>query len=438
MHPNYRCAYLRVSVIAASILACMPGTALAARVDYTVDLGMEWNDNVTLAPSDPIDQRYLRSGIGFLVTETNSALQAHLDGRVEYRNYEDDVFNDTVDGTLSGNLNWIAIPQRLYFMVEDNLSVQPVDALVPDAPGNRQQVNVFSAGPTLLFNWTPTLQGQAELRYVNSDAEVTDEFNSQRLALALRTIKELTPTSRVSFNVQGQRVDFEDDIVARDYNRYDLFGRYSRTLAQFELGTDLGYSRIEYRQGESRSEPLFRFDATWNPNDRHRLTVAGSSQFSDTAIDALSSIEADATLPPENVLTGDAVVNASPYEVRSLELDYAFTNTRLSFTVAPYVQKRNYVDSDEFDQYTHGLRTDLHWLLRQRLTLGVFGTYESLEYTNLDRQDDTTRLGASLRYQWAPRWSAALQWERYKRDSNALGQSVDQNLVYLSISYSNR
>lgn len=433
MHPKY----LRASVIATS-LVCVPGTAWAARVDYNLDLGMEWNDNVTLAPSDPIDQRYLRSGIGFLVTENNSSLQAHADGRVEYRDYEDDVFSDTVDGTLSGSLNWIAIPQRLYFLVEDNLSIQPVDALVPDAPGNRQQVNVFSAGPTMMFNWSPTLQGQAELRYVNSDAEVTDEFNSQRLALALRTIKEFTATSRASLNVQAQRVDFEDDIVARDYNRYDLFGRYSRTRAQFELGTDLGYSRIEYRQGnQTRSEPLFRFDAAWSPNERHRLSVLASSQFSDTAIDALSSIEADATLP-ENVLTGDAVVNASPYEIRNLELEYGFTNTRLNFMVAPYVQKRNYVDSDEFDQKSHGLRSDLHWLLRRSLTLGIYGTYENLEYTRLNREDKTTRVGATLRYQWARHWSAGLEWERYKRDSNAVGQSVSQNLVYLSISYSNR
>ncbi len=432
MHPKY----LRASVIATS-LACVPGTAWAARVDYNLDLGMEWNDNVTLAPTDPIDQRYLRAGLGFLFTENNSSVQAHADGRVEYRDYENDVFTDTVDGTLSGSLNWIAIPQRLYFLVEDNLSIQPVDALVPDAPGNRQQVNVFSAGPTMMFNWSRTLQGQAELRYVNSDAEVTDEFNSQRLALALRTIKELSPTSRASLNVQGQRVDFDDDIVARDYNRFDLFGRYSRTLAQFELGTDLGYSRIEYRHGETRSEPLFRFDATWRPNARHSLTVLASSQFSDTAIDALSSIQADATLP-ENVLTGDAVVNASPYEVRNLEAEYTFTNTRLNFMVAPYVQKRNYVDSDEFDQDNHGFRSDLHFLLRRSLTLGMYGTYEKIDYTQLGREDETTRVGATLRYHWARHWSAGLEWERYKRDSNAVGQSVSQNLVYLSISYSNR
>src|SRR5688572_13068488 len=255
-----RWKYVHASVVTAATLAGVSATASAARVHYTIDVGVEQNDNVTLSTTDPIDQRYLRGGLGFTVTENTSSLQASVDGRVEYRDYEDDIFTDTVDGTLAGRVNWIAIPQRLFFSAEDSLSVQPVDALAPDAPGNRQQVNVFSAGPTLLLAWSPSLHGQAELRYVHSDAEVTDEFNSQRLAAALRMIKELTPTSRVTFNVQGQRVDFDDDIVARDYDRYDLYARYVRTLAHFELGADLGYSRISYRQGGSgtRSEPLIR------------------------------------------------------------------------------------------------------------------------------------------------------------------------------------
>ena len=52
---------LRLSLIAAAVLATLPGHALAARVDYTVDLGMERNSNVTMAPVDPIEQRYLSS-----------------------------------------------------------------------------------------------------------------------------------------------------------------------------------------------------------------------------------------------------------------------------------------------------------------------------------------------------------------------------------------
>ena len=138
------------------------------------------------------------------------------------------------------------------------------------------------------------------------------------------------------------------------------------------------------------------------------------------------------------MLTGDAVVNASPYEVRSLDLNYAYTSTRTTFSLAPYLQNRDYVDSDEFDQESQGVRADLNWLVRRSLSAGAYATRESIDYTQLGRTDDSTRFGAVLRYQWAPRWSSALQWERYRRDSTAAGQTVSQNIVYLSISYSNR
>lgn len=433
--------HVRASVLTAATLAGISGQALAARVDYTVDLGVEDNDNVTLAPFDPIQQRYLRAGVGFSVEENVSALQMNFDGRVEYRDYQDNVFTDTVDGTLSGRVNWVAIPERLFITAEDNLSVQPVDALAPDAPGNRQQVNVFSVGPTLLFSMGQALHGQAELRYINSSAEETDEFNSQRLAGALRAIKDLSATSQLSANLQIQQVNFDDDVFGRDYNRYDIYGRYTRTLAHFQLGLDLGYSRLDYRSGgENRSEPLIRFDAEWNPTTRSSINLLASSQFSDTATDALRDVsgERPPNTIPDNILTGDAVVNASPYEVRSLDLGYTYTGTRLNFSATPYVQKRNYVDSDEFDQDSQGARVDVHWIIRQFLTVSAYGTYEKLDYTSLDRQDTTTRLGATLSYQWAPRWSGHLMAERYERDSTDVGQDVSQTLIYLSVSYSNR
>lgn len=418
-------------------LAVMPGTALAARVDYNIDLGVEHNDNVALSAQDEISQSYLRSGLGFTVTEDTSALQAQVNGRVEYRNYEDDIFGNTTDGMLSGRVNWIAIPQRLFFTVEDNLSVQPVNVLSADGPGNRQQVNVFSAGPTLLINWSPSFQGQAELRFIDSDAEISDQFNSKRVSAALRTIKDLSPTRRLSANLQAQKVDFDDDIVARDYDRYDIFGSYSQSLSHFDLSMDAGYSLIAYQHAESRSEPLLRADATWNLSDRSHFTGAISSQFSDTASDSLTPIESNATLP-NNVLTGDAVINASPYKVRSLDVGYNYTNTRLDFGGSTYLQNRDYLDSDQFDQDAHGIRADVHWVLRRALTLGVFASGETIDYTQLSRKDDTVRVGATLRYQWARKWSMAIQAERYRRDSTDPGQDVAQNFVYLSISYSNR
>lgn len=430
---------LHVRMMAASVIAACSADAWAARVDYTIDAGIEQNSNVALSPNDPIEQRYSRAGLGFIVTDNLSALQVNVNGRVEYRGYRDDVFDDTVDGVLSGRLNWVAIPDRLSFSLEDSLTVQPVNTLAPNAPGNRQQVNVLSLGPTLLFDWTRALRGRAELRYIDSNAEVSDEFNSNQLTLAVGAIRELTPTSSLSLLTQAQAVDFDNDVVARDYHRYDLYARYERKLARFELEFDAGYSRIDYRRGKGRTDPLLRANLKWNPSAQSAFTASASSQFSDTAGDALSSISMEPpSAVPDNVLTGRAVINASPYVVRGAELGYAYSATRVRWGASVYAQKRNYIDTDTFDQKLRGARADFAWVLRPALTFDVYATREKVEYTSLLREDKTSRTGAMLRYQMARRWSAGFSWEHYKRDSSDPGQTVSQNIAYLSLSYSNR
>ena len=428
-------------MIAASVYAALAADAMAARVDYTVDAGVEHNNNVLLTPTDPISQRYTRAGLGFSIAENVSALQLNLSGRAEYRGYRDDVFNDTVDGMLSGRMNWIAIPDRLSFSVQDSLTVQPVDALTPNAPGNRQQVNVLSLGPNLLFNWSPAWHGRAELRYINNNAEITDEFNSKHFALALSATRDLSQVSTLSILAQARRVDFDDDITGRDYRQADLFARYTHDLARLNFAIDAGYSRISYRSSfpRDRTDPLLRADVRWSLASRSTLTASVSSQFSDMSSDALRGISSEMPVTvPDNILTGDSVANASPYVMRGGEIGYEYADVRSHYTIDAIVQKRDYVESNALDQRSRGARLDAEWILRQNLTFGVFATYEKLDFTSLAREDRTLHSGATLRYQMARHWHAGISWQRYTRDSTAFAQDVAQNITYLSISYSNR
>ena len=428
-------------MIAASVYAMHAPEAEAARVDYTLDAGVEHNSNVLLAPTNPISQRYTRAGLGFNITENVSALQLSLSGRAEYRDYRDDVFNDTVDGILSGRMNWVAIPDRLSFSAEDSLTMQPVDALAPNAPGNRQQVNVLSLGPNLLFSWSPAWRGRAELRYIDNNAEITDEFNSKHIALALSATRDLSPVSTLSVLAQVRHVDFDNDLTGRDYRQADVFARYTRDLARYKFAVDAGYSHINYRNApiSDRTDPLFRADASWNATSRSTVTARAFYQFSDMSSDALRSIAP--TMPStvvDSILTGDNVANASPYVIRGAEVEYEFAGVRSHYTMGVRAQKRDYVDSNVMDQDSRVAHIDAEWEVRQALTFGVFAMHDDLDFTSLSREDRTLRAGATLRYRMARHWHAGLSWQRYRRESTALGQDVAQNIVYLSISYSNR
>lgn len=435
-------AMLHATAASTLALALLPGTAQAVRVDYTLGFGVERNDNLLLAPSDPIALTILRPGLGFGLSEQTSTWQADFRGRGEYLDYRDDRFDNTVEGALSGRVNWVVVPDRLALTLEDNLALQPVNTLAPDAPANRQQVNVLAFGPTLFFDIGRTLRGTAELRYINSDAEITDQFNSDRVNMALRATKELGATSRVSGNLQAQRVDFDTQAVARDYTRSDLYGRYERTLASFDLALDAGVSRIEYRQGGGgRSEPLVRLVATWRPDERQRVIARLSNQFSDTASDALSGISAAGGTTagvPERVTVGGSVVNASPYEQRGIELQYAYTGPRFTASVVPFRNRLRYVDATAFDQDASGVRLDANWLVRPRFSLGGYGSLSRIDYQVLDRRDELRIAGIYGEYRWTRQLSSRLTLTRQQRDLSIAGQDATRDSALFTLTWRNR
>lgn len=429
---------LYVATLSTALLACLPAPAGAVRIDYSLDFGIERNDNLLLTADDEIETTILRPGVGFLVTEETSTWQAEFAGRAEYLDYRDDRFDDSLEGVLTGRLNWVAIPDRLSFSLDDDLSVQPVDTLLPDTPGNRQQVNVVSAGPTLLFG-LGTLRGAADLRYIDSQAEVTEEFNTGRIHFGVRAIKALSPVAELSGNVQVQRVDFDDDLVGRDYDRSDLFARYTQRLASMELALDAGVSRIDYRRGgDNRTSPLFRVHGTWRWSGRHTFDLRLSSQFSDTATDALAGIDPTTAAVPGSVQTGDAVIVASPYEERGIELGYTLLTPRLTASFAPYYERLRYVDDDAFDQNTYGGTADIAWQLRPRLTVGGYAVLGRVSYVNTDRVDDTREAAVYAEYEWTRRVSSRLSLTRHERDVSIGGEDAKQNIALLTITYRNR
>ena len=429
----------RLAIAAAVALALAAPTAQALRIEYVADARIERNDNILLTREDPVAVTMLRPGLGFLATHEGSALRLRVAGRADHYRYGDSRFDDALDGMLDARADWELIPERLSFGVQDVLTLQPVDTLAPDVPGNRQQVNVFAAGPTLRFELPGATHAIADLRYVRSDAEVTREFDSRRLDASLRVVRELGPTSTLSGNVQGQRVDFVHDQVATDYRRYDVFGRYQHRLRQLQLTLDAGVTRLDYPQSDRDSDnPLLRAQVEWIGGERHRLGLRAARQYSDVATRALAGLDPGGIDVPQTVWTGDTVVNASPFREYHWALDYAFTGARLNITLSPYTHRVRYVDDTMFDRNGRGFVADASWQLRPRLVAGISAALARNDYLSLDRHDQVRRHGAYLRYAVSRHWHVGLEGERYHRESTEPGQQGRRNAFWLVVSYRNR
>ena len=422
--------------IATVLLAALSGNADAARVDYAIDAGVEHDDNVRVDAFNPVSEQIWRTGLGFLATETNSAIQLNVDGRVDYRAFHDSAYSNTVEGVMDGRLLWTVIPNRLSFTFDDILELEAIDRFAADSPDNRQQINTLSMGPNLFFNMGQTMRGQLEARYIDTYAEVTPEFNSQRWALALRAVKDLGPASMVSLNAQTQDVDFEDDLVALDYRRNDLYVRYEQAFPNVDVAVDLGYSQLAYRHADNRDSPLVRGELIWRASERSRLVVVASDQFTDAANTAISDV--GGTAIPDQVLIGRETLTAAVYREQRVALGYAYDGTRAAFLVEPYVRRIRYPDILHDDQDGQGVRLGFDYRLRPTWTLSSYIDFERVDYDQIGRTDDTVHFGMTMDKQWSRHWSTALSFYRYDRTSPVAVAEAQQNVWYLRFIYRNR
>jgi hypothetical protein len=422
----------------------LPAAASALQVDYLVELGIEHNDNVNLSEDDPRAENILEPMLGFNLRQDGSTIQAEANGVLQYRDYSGGEFSDELRGQLAGHLNWTAVPERLNLTIEDYAGVQPINQLQPNTPSNQQETNVFAIGPTLSCRYGPTVRGEAELRYIDSYAEETSEFNTNRVSGAVRAIKDLDPTSTLSANIDDERVEFKENDAGPDYSRYNAFGRYTRKWTDVDLTADLGYSWLRYSGGlvDDRDSPLGRATLAWRYGTHSTLAVDLAYQFSDAASFMMTG--AAATAIPTEIATGDATTTSQAYLERRLGLTYAYADPRLTFTFAPYYRKLAYanvaIDSDPFattgiDETGKGASASLAYLLRPLLSIGFVATGENLQYNDLDREDKTWSVTAFFRQQWTRNWSWRVELTHSRRDSNTPGQSYDQNIAYFALTY---
>jgi hypothetical protein len=417
------------------------------RFDYRIDAGIEHNDNVNLSEDDPKVDNILAPTLGFTYRQGGSVVQAEIDGALQYRDYLNDTFGDELRGQIGGRVNWIILPQRLDFVFEDYLGMQPIDSLEPGAPSNLQQTNVFALGPTFDFRLGAAARGQVELRYIDSYAEKTDAFDSGREVGAFRIVRDVSATSQLSGNVEAQHIDFKHDSGGPGYDRYNLFGRYAQTLRVFDYTIDLGYTWLDAGDPVgSHSAPLARLVAGWHPDERSRLAFIGSYQYSDAATDLIETVQ-ERVMPragqsiPTSIAAGTAVVNPAPYRETRAQLTYSYVEKRWSLNVAPYYSKYDYFDSpaDPFggasSQIARGVDIAVGWNFTPQLALQALAGGYDVEYPGLDRTDHNWTYGLFLTQILTPHWSWRAGVSHYERDSTVSGQDADQNILLASVAY---
>ncbi|GHA74655.1 outer membrane beta-barrel protein [Cognatilysobacter bugurensis] len=441
-----RYAGLAKTTLCLALASVVPGHSNAFDVDYEVGVAAQHSDNIARRDQDEVSDTVVAPRLWFSAEQAGSRLRLAAQGNVEYRTYIDDTFEDQVRGRFNGRLDWSVIPQRLDFVVQDSLSLLPVNQFSAFTPANEQQVNVFVAGPTLYARFSPVTRGQVDLRFIDSYAEESPEFDSQRYSGALRVLHELSPSSNVGVNAEVLDVDFDMPNRAADYRRYDGYVSYAADRRRLDLEVDLGYSKLESRRAPvagvqfEESYPLGRITLNWRASARSVFGVTVRHQLSDAADYLINTRDLDFGLDRRtrdfnDFRASDSIVEPNVFRERLVRARYAYDGARLDLRVAPFERRMSYVEGFVEDQRRSGVIADLDYRLKPRTTLSVYGANSSREYQISGREDEDWTAGIGVSHRFTRKWTGRVDLEHRTRESTELGRSYDENAVMVSLSY---
>ncbi|MBB1087415.1 outer membrane beta-barrel protein [Lysobacter sp. SG-8] len=423
---------LSLAIVGAALL---PGRVGAIDLDYELSVGVTHNSNIILSEYDEISETTLAPGIDFSFVHEGRSVDATARGNVRYLHYTSGTFDDEVRSGFSGHLRWRALPERLDFMVDDYLSQQPVNILSPLTPSNTQRVNVLVGGPTLYLRFGDRTRGQLDLRYTRNEAEETADFDGHRLNGAFRVLHDLTPTSRASFNVEANQVEFDDTTVSSDYDRWDVYGNYQRNLNDFDASLDLGYSRLDVVDGAGHDAPLARLALDWRLSAETSLSASLDYQFSDTARSLVATpIGPDLPVGTDIDVSG-TIVSSDPYRQKRAEIGFQHATPRYAFDATVFHEQAEYIEADDFDNRFSGAYVGYTHRFNALTDLNLTADYQRREYETLDRLDRDLTLGIGIERRFTRHLTGRFNLLRRTRDSSVQGFSYDDNAALVSIAY---
>lgn len=431
-------------------------------INYTVGLGFEHSDNIGLTQDNRESQNLLTPNLTFMLDKGGSRVQAYAAGQIQYVDFLEGAFVNEVRGQFTGALNWVMAPDLLSFSMVDTSGVQPVQTRVQYAPNNLQQVNVFSAGPTLNLRLNPVTRVQGELLYTNTLASKTEYFDSQRGALVARLIRDLSPTSQLTFTAESNFVDprqtnvIVNSFAAPSYTNYRAYGNYRSLLANLTLDVTAGWVDYQFHQdAPSRNGAFGNVAISWQMTPRSSLGFGAGHQFGDAASEIATDLGAlnanpnaprslGSVLPPDTIpnifrntgsglAVGSSIVTSQVFEENQASLSYEFKGEKYGFVISPFYRRQHYLNDPSLDIRYLGTSGGVTYRVNPLLTFGFSMERDQIKYLNPIGHDTYMSYGPNVVHELTPHWSWQASLTHDQRRSDSSGHDYSENAIYFAI-----
>ena len=420
--------------LAAGLLAVagMPSLSLAA-TGYELGAAANYSDNIARVPAGEVEDVVSNMNGALMWTRESARLEATAFTQVSYMDYRDDTFDDELVPRADIRFRYDLIPSRLVWSLEDRFGQIASDPFEEFTPDNIENTNVVRTGPDFLFGsssaQTLTWSIRAEDQYYEEQ-----DIDNQRLNSTLELRRRISEDRSVALSVYGERVEFENENLGRDYELYEAFLSFEQLLTRYDFSVDAGGTELRIAD-ESVSGVLGRlgigrtFESDWV------LQLTGEYSFTNSGNRFLIGREQNSAGPGQTVDDDNIVAAGSPLRLRMLRFGASRNSARYDFTSGLFWESESFEDTPELDRVQTGGVFLYELMLTPRNSIVLGGSYKKVEFDNSLRSDEHGFAELRLRRQLSQNLSLDLRLARAERTSSDLSREYKENIAGISLSY---
>ncbi len=356
--------------VAAMVLAA---GAVAQERSFSVSVGATHSDNVRRATtgeqSDTIAEAGLQLGL-----RQEGRLDTDVQVNASYLSYLDDTFDDELVGGLSGRVSFAFVPERFIWAVDEEFGQSFIEPRDIETPSNRQDLNVFSTGPTVVLPFGSRTRLSISGRWTDVHYEES-VLDSERLTGTLGLSRTMSDTSTLSLNASSVRVEFDQSPPNSDYDLHSAWLGYEARGARTTLAVSGGMTSL-HDFGTSSDGPLFDLALTRETGARSSLALNVGTRF----YDAAESFVRDRSVG--DIVTGneDATPARDPFQQDYASVSWTLGGARTTLELsADWRDEQRELDRI-FDRESIGFGLELTRRIGPRSTLSVFGGHSSDDF----------------------------------------------------------
>jgi hypothetical protein len=433
---------------AAAPVAILPGTSLpgmavpiegiigltslpANYTNYDVSAGLGESDNINLSANHPKAQTLSAVNAFFDLIRSGSHFDVNAVGNFSDTDYLEGYYSNQVLGRFDGLADLKLWDRHFTWLVRDDYGDQQIDILESLTPANLQRINVFSTGPDLKLDPTPTSFVEMQAIYSRNTWQ-DDPFSGNTETGTLTVGHQISPASTISLVGQVQEERFDNTTVNLDYQVREYYARYAFSDTRTRIDLQGGVAQANDR-GSWDSSPLVRASLSRSVSPFSTVSLAGGRDYSN-AMGSFASLDSGVT---GGIPVGSATQTTGNALHTYGNLSWAYHRERTGIDITGGWERQNYDVQSKYNFTTSDIALTLRRQLTPRLSADILTTVDRGQYGNQGFTNNYGTAGAGLIYrpgEWVVIYG---RFDHQFRNSSgaAEGLGYSENRIFVMVGY---